>query len=184
MRLIFSALLYAALVVLANPAGADIAAAIELRQGDMKKLNFHSKPKRVSQIAFDDLDGGRHQLSDYRGKYVLINFWATWCAPCRKEMPTLEALQVALGGEDFQVLTIATQNPKTAGIPRFFSQAGVENLPMMNDAGSRLSRAMGVFGLPTTVLLNRKGKEIARLQGDADWASENALAVLRAVIAD
>ena len=184
MRLIFSALLYAALAVLANPASADIASAIELRQGDMKKLNFHSKPKPVSQIPFDDLDGGRHRLSDYQGKYVLVNFWATWCAPCRKEMPTLEALQVALGGEDFQVLTIATQNPQTAGIPRFFAQAGVENLPMMNDAGSRLSRAMAVFGLPTTVLLNPEGQEIARLKGDADWASESALAVLRALVQD
>ncbi len=184
MRRIISVLLYAALVALANPASADIATAIALREGDMKKLRFHDAPRPVSQAVFRDLEGASYRFSDYRGKVVLVNFWATWCAPCRKEMPTLEALQAELGGEDFEVLTIATKTPNTASIPRFFAEAGVSELPSLIDPGNVLSREMAVFGLPLTVLLDREGREIARLVGDADWASQNAFAVLRAVIDD
>ncbi len=182
MRLIFSALLYAALVTLANPAVADIARAIELREGDMRKLNFHSEPRAVGTAEFTDPEGGTHRLADYRGQVLLVNFWATWCAPCRKEMPTLEALQKALGGEDFQVVTIATGRNQPAAITRFFAEAGVENLPILLDARSTLAREMAVFGLPATVLVDREGMEIARLTGDADWATESALAVIGAVI--
>ncbi len=182
MRLIFSALLYAALVTLANPAVADIARAIELREGDMRKLNFHSEPRAVGTAEFTDPEGGTHRLADYRGQVLLVNFWATWCAPCRKEMPTLEALQKALGGEDFQVVTIATGRNQPAAITRFFAEAGVENLPILLDARSTLAREMAVFGLPATVLIDREGMEIARLTGDADWATESALAVIGAVI--
>ena len=184
MRLIFSALLYAALVILANPVQADVAAAIELRQGDMKKFNFHTTPRPAGVTPFSDLEGGKHVLADFKGKYVLVNFWATWCAPCRKEMPTLEALQVALGGDDFQVLTIATGRNTPAGIVRFFKEAGVESLPTMVDPKGTLAREMLILGLPGTVLLNRDGMEIARMVGDADWGTQNALEVLRAVIDD
>ncbi len=182
MRLFFSALLYAALVTLANPAGADIASAVALRQGDMKKLMFHSEPQPAGSASFTDPEGGSHRLSDYAGKVVLVNFWATWCAPCRKEMPTLEALQEALGGEDFAVVTIATGRNRPAAIKRFFAEAGVKNLPVLLDGRSTLAREMAVFGLPLTVILDREGREIARLRGDADWSSDSALAVLKAVI--
>ncbi len=190
MRLILSALLYAALGSVANPAAAGpaagpaaaIARAIELREGDMKKLVFHAEPKEVSDAEFTDPEGGSHRLSDYAGQVVLVNFWATWCAPCRKEMPTLEALQEALGGEDFRVLTIATGRNTPAAIDRFFAEAGVDDLPVLLDPRSTLAREMAVFGLPATVLLDREGREIARLTGDADWASDSALAVLGAVV--
>ncbi len=194
MRLILSALLYAALGSVANPAAAGpaadpasspaaaIARAVELREGDMKKLVFHAEPRAVSGAEFTDPQGGSHRLADYAGQVVLVNFWATWCAPCRKEMPTLEALQEALGGEDFRVLTIATGRNTPAAIDRFFAEAGVENLPVLLDPRSTLAREMAVFGLPTTVLLDRDGREIARLTGDADWASDSALAVLGAVV--
>ncbi len=200
MRLILSALLYAALGSVANPAmagpaaspaadpaadpAAGIARAIELREGDMKKLVFHAAPKQVPGVEFTDPEGGSHRLADYAGQVVLVNFWATWCAPCRKEMPTLEALQAALGGADFRVLTIATGRNTPAAIDRFFAQAGVEKLPVLLDPRSALARQMAVFGLPTTVLLDREGREIARLTGDADWASDSALAVLGAVIGE
>ncbi len=184
MRSFLAALLYAALAVLANPALADIAAAIEAREGDMKKLTFHAAPQPVGQTPFVDAEGASHRLADYKGKVVLVNFWATWCAPCRKEMPTLEALQRELGGADFQVLTIATGRNTEAAIKRFFAEAGVEELPILLDRKGALAREMAVFGLPLTVLLDRDGREIARLRGDADWASDSALAVLRAVIDD
>ncbi len=184
MRLSFSALLYAALVMLANPASADFSEAAALREGDMKKLIFHSEPKAAGQTPFSDPEGGLHSFSDYKGQVVLVNFWATWCAPCRKEMPMLDALQETLGGEDFQVVTIATGRNNVAGIRRFFEEVGVTQLPILLDPKSTLAREMLVLGLPMTMVLDRDGQEIARLRGDADWASENALAVISAVIAE
>lgn len=182
MRFFRSILLYAALVMLANPASADIATAEALREGDMKKLIFASAPKDAGQAVFTDPEGGEHVLADYHGQVVLLNFWATWCAPCRKEMPTLDALQEALGGDDFQVVTIATGRNKVAGINQFFAEAGVTHLPVLLDPRSTLAREMLVLGLPMTIVLNREGQEIARLRGDAVWDSENAMAIMSALI--
>jgi thiol-disulfide isomerase/thioredoxin len=113
---------------------------------------------------------------------VLVNFWATWCAPCRKEMPQLNALQKEFGGDDFQVLTIATGRNSEEGIKRFFEEAGVDSLPRHQDPKQKLASQMGVFGLPISVLLDREGREIARLQGDAEWDSESARAIIAALI--
>lgn len=184
MRLTFSALLYAALIMLANPAAADLAEAAALREGDMQKLIFLAEPIAAGQTPFTDPEGGSHSFADYHGQVVLVNFWATWCAPCRKEMPMLDALQAELGGEDFQVVTIATGRNSVAGINRFFEEVGVTRLPVLLDPKSTLAREMLVLGLPMTMLLDRNGQEIARLRGDADWASESALAVIGAVIAE
>ncbi len=182
MRLIFPVLLYAALVTLANPASAEIATAEALREGDMNKLIFASTPKSAGETVFTDAQGGAHTLAEYQDQVVLVNFWATWCAPCRKEMPTLNALQAELGGEDFQVVTIATGRNDVSAIKRFFNGAGVTHLPVLLDPKSALAREMLVLGLPMTILLNRDGQEIARLRGDADWASESAFAVLDKII--
>ena len=149
----------------------------------MKKLNFHSEPKQAGSATFTDFEGTAElALSDYEGKWVLVNFWATWCAPCRKEMPHLAELQYELGGDDFEVVTIATGRNPPAGMKKFFSEIGVDNLPMHRDPKSALAREMGVLGLPITVILNPEGQEIARLQGDADWASDNAKAILTTLI--
>ena len=113
---------------------------------------------------------------------MLVNFWATWCAPCRKEMPQLNALQKEFGGDDFQVLTIATGRNSEEGIKRFFEEAGVDSLPRHQDPKQKLASQMGVFGLPISVLLDREGREIARLQGDAKWDSDSARAIIAALI--
>jgi thiol-disulfide isomerase/thioredoxin len=110
-----------------------------------------------------------------------VNFWATWCAPCRAEMPHLSNLQTQLGSDDLSVVTIATgRNPRPA-MERFFEEISVDNLPLHADPRSTLARNMGVLGLPITVILDRDGQEIARLQGDADWSSESAIAILTAL---
>jgi thiol-disulfide isomerase/thioredoxin len=174
--------LYTALVLGANPAHADIAAAEAAREGTMKKLLF-SEPQAVSAETFTDPDGGEFQLTDFAGKHVLVNFWATWCAPCRKEMPMLSELQTEFGGDTFEVITIATGRNDVAGIRRFFEEVGVDNLPMYLDPRSGLARDMGVLGLPITVILDPDGQEIARMRGDAEWNSDSAKTIIRALVA-
>lgn len=175
--------LYAALLVSANTAFGDPTALEALKAGDMKKLALHSEPQEVpTDTVFTDADGGALRLADYAGKVAVVNFWATWCPPCRKEMPSLDALEATLGGEDFVVLPIATLRTKQAGAVKFFTDIDVQHLPILMDTNGDLARAMGVRGLPVTVILDREGREIGRLTGEADWASDETLALLRAVI--
>ena len=184
MSIIRSVLLYTALVLGANAAMADTAAYEALREGSMQKLGFLSTPKPASAAVFTDAEGGEHTLAEYQGQVVVVNFWATWCAPCRKEMPGLDALQQELGGEDFQVVTIATGRNKLPAIRKFFADAGVTALPILLDPRQALARDMGVLGLPATVVLNRDGDEVARMVGDAEWDSDSAKAILRALMAE
>lgn len=184
MKKVLAALVYTAMALGANAAlAADVASLEALRDGEMKKLNFHAEPKAVSTTPFQLEDGGEGHLSDYQGKWVVLNFWATWCAPCRKEMPTLSALQSEFQGEDFEVVTLATGRNSPAGIKKFFADEGVDNLPRHQDAKQKVARDMAVLGLPITVIIDPEGREIARLQGDADWHSDSARAIVEALIA-
>ena len=169
--------LYTGLLGLANAAAAQDLG--PLREGDMMKLAVHDSPEAAAlEEGFTGEDGSAMRLADYEGQVVLVNFWATWCAPCRAEMPTLSALQDEMGSEDFQVVTIAVGRNSPQGMEAFFEETGVDNLPLHTDARQSLARAMGVLGLPVTVLLDRDGNEIARLQGEADWSSDSARAIL------
>lgn len=181
MRKLRSALLYTGLALVANTALAETADIAALRTGDMRKLAIHSAPMATSDLPFTGEDGTEMTLAAYQGQYVVLNFWATWCAPCRKEMPQLAALQTELGGDAMQVVTIATgRNPRPA-MERFFAEIGVDNLPLHTDPRQALARSLGVLGLPVTIILDPQGQEIARLQGDADWSSDSALAIMRAL---
>jgi thiol-disulfide isomerase/thioredoxin len=174
--------LYTALLIGANAAAADITTIEALRSGSMKKLTFHTAAKAVPAVYFATADGDQKQLSDFQGKVVLLNFWATWCAPCRIEMPMLSELQTEFGGKNFEVVTIATGRNAPGALKRFFDKAGIENLPRHRDIKQQLSRRMAILGLPITVILNRQGKEIARLRGDADWSSDSAKSIISALI--
>ncbi len=184
MRLLHSAVLYTALVLGANATFAGTAELEALRAGTMKKLVFSSAPKDVSQVVFHDPDGGEHQLSDWQGKYVMVNFWATWCAPCRKEMPALDSLQNEFGGDTFEVVTIAAGRSALPAINRFFEEIEVTSLPILLDPKNKLASKMAVFGMPTTMILNPEGQEIARMRGDAEWYSDSGRAIIAAMIAD
>jgi thiol-disulfide isomerase/thioredoxin len=153
-----------------------------MREGDMLKLQLGAD--RGSDVVFTHEDGSDLTLAAFQGKYVLVNFWATWCAPCRKEMPHLSEIQDELGGPDFEVVTIATGINQRPAMERFLEDIGVDNLPLHTDNNSALARDMGVIGLPVTLILNPDGFEVARLIGDADWASENAKAILTALMAE
>jgi len=185
MRKFALAALYTALVMGANPGTAqDLDALIDIRAGDMRKLIVHSDPSRSSDAAFIAADGSEMTLAAYDGQIVILNFWATWCAPCREEMPHLSALQEAVGSEDIQIVTIATGRNPPPAIVAFFDEIGVDNLPLHRDPRQELARDMGVLGLPATLILDRTGVEIARLQGEANWADENALAMIGVLLAD
>lgn len=182
MRLLRFSVLYMALALSANIASADIETATALREGDMKKLVFHPEATEISDTAFIHEDGGEGRLQDYEGKYVLLNFWATWCAPCRHEMPMLSELQEELGGDSFEVVTLATGRNMPPAMAKFLDEIGVDNLPRHRDPKQAVARGMKVFGLPTTMIIDPEGNEIARLRGDADWSSDSAKAVLKALI--
>lgn len=183
MRKHIAAIMYTALLMGANLAHADLSEIAAMRDGDMKKLNFHTQAKPVSSQNYIKDDGSEGALSDHKGKVVLLNFWATWCAPCRHEMPMLSALQSELGGENFEVVTLATGRNAPPAMKKFFAQIEVDNLPLHRDPKQKIARDMAVLGLPITVILDENGMEIARLRGDADWSSDNAKAILNAVIA-
>lgn len=176
-----SAVLYTALLFGANPAAADIAAADALRDGDMKKLGF-TDPQPLPEVGLVGMDDAPRALSEFRGKWVVLNFWATWCPPCRKEMPGLGALQTELGGDRFEVVTVASGRNAVPAIEEFFAEAGVTHLTALRDPKGELSRAMGVLGLPVTVILNPEGQEVGRLIGDAEWNAPEARAVLSALM--
>ncbi len=174
--------LYTALLLGAN-AGFAPALAGEIdwqaaHDGGLSKLT-RTDPTPVPATGFTDPDGGAHSLADYRGKVVLLNFWATWCAPCREEMPSLDALQAELGGDDFQVVAIAAGHNPPPAIRKFMTEEKIAHLPVLLDPRQALAREMGVMGMPVTLLIDRDGHEIARLIGGADWSSDTAKALIR-----
>jgi thiol-disulfide isomerase/thioredoxin len=171
------AMLYTALALCANPVVAETAAAAAARTGDMRKLVFHEAPRPLPEVALLGMDDATRSLSDYRGGWVVVNFWATWCAPCRTEMPALDRL----AGTGTTVVTVATGRNPVPAIERFWTETGIADLPVLRDPTSELSRGMGILGLPVTVILNPEGQEVARLLGDAAWDAPEAKAVLDAL---
>lgn len=172
--------LYTALCLGANTA---VAADLSLfKTGEMNKLVVYETPLGTPDLPFLDETGAERSLKDYRGKVVLLNLWATWCAPCRHEMPSLDRLQAELGGDTFQVVTLATGRNNPSKISAFFSQAGVTHLPKFTDENQSVARALGVMGLPVTVLIDAEGRELARLIGGAEWDSPEAKALIQAAI--
>ncbi len=170
--------------------GANMAATAAMAQdlsalltGEMRGLVLHEAPVAASASPYELETEGEGALADYAGQYVLLNFWATWCAPCREEMPSLQTLQETLGGESFQVVTLATGRNPPQAIRRFFEEIGVTALPLHRDINQQIAREMAVFGLPITVILNPEGQEIARLRGDADWSSPEAITLIETLIA-
>lgn len=167
---------YTALTLGANAVSADPALQ-ELRVGEMRNIAIHDKPVAVAKGTITDPAGNTYRLADWQGKVAVVNFWATWCAPCREEMPALDAL-AADAGDDLAVVTIATGRNLLPAIDKFFAETEIEHLPKLLDPKSVVARPMGVAGLPVTVVLNREGQEVARLIGGADWNSPEARAVL------
>ena len=128
---------------------------------------------------FTDGETNPLTLADFRGKVVLVNLWATWCAPCVREMPTLDRLQAVLGSADFEVVAIAQDRKGFEVVTPFLHDRDIEQLSVYADSSSQATRAFGVLGLPASVLIDRAGNEIGRLIGPAEWDSPEAIALIR-----
>lgn len=132
-------------------------------------------------IAFVDGEGGEVRLSDYRGKVILVNLWATWCGPCVQEMPALDALQAELGGADFDVVTISLDR-RLDDARQFYAEMNLQNLPLIHDSSFSSPGQVGALGLPMSILYDRNGREIGRVPAPAEWHSDDAVNLVRAAI--
>jgi len=144
---------------------------------------WHETPKALPGTVFKDAADADRTLDKFTGKVLLVNFWATWCAPCVKEMPTLDALQAKMGGPDFEVLAISQDREGAKVAQPFAEKQGWKNLAFYVEKMGRFSRDANLRGLPTTLLIDKGGKEVARVEGEADWSSPEIEKILRDLIA-
>lgn len=167
-----------------NDAGGDSAAWLkEYAVGQMANFTVLEDLGPVPAVSFVDETGASRSLNDWKGKVLLVNLWATWCGPCRHEMPSLDRLQVEMGGDQFEVLAISLDRGGLDLPKAFYEEVGVEHLVLLNDATARTGVALGAFGMPTSVLIDKDGNLIGRLVGPAEWDHEDAKALIRAVLA-
>lgn len=155
-----------------------------LATGPVAAVVVHAVRKEVGAFTFNTADGSATDLSKWKGRVVLLNLWATWCAPCRKEMPDLEALQKDLGGPDFEVVALSVDKKGAEASAAFLKEVGAESLAVYTDTELVSLPAMQAIGLPATILIDRNGKEAARLLGPAAWHSAEAIAMVRALMAE
>jgi thiol-disulfide isomerase/thioredoxin len=165
-----------------KPAGNPLVA---YATGQMEKLDFGSAGQPIPAGTFIDTDNTAQSLELFKGKTILVNYWATWCPPCEKEMPSLGALQTARGGPGFEVVALSVDAPEDVDYAkRRLTELGAAHIPFRHapmDSGDIIYGA-GVRGFPTTILYGPDGLEIARLAGEADWASNEAVQFIDAAI--
>lgn len=143
---------------------------------------LHDVPKKLPLIRFRNGVGRSQTLADFQGKVVLLNIWATWCGPCRREMPTLDRLQGELGGSHFEVVALSIDRGGPDVVRKFFKEIGVRNLALYNDSSSRVSTALKILGLPATLLVGGQGRELGRLIGPAEWNTQEMVAFFKSII--
>jgi thiol-disulfide isomerase/thioredoxin len=178
-----------------NPADAACRPAVALAHrlaplahGEVAAVTVAQRPFHVPNLAFKDADGQPHTLADWKGRTVLLNLWATWCVPCRKEMPALDALEAKLGGAGFEVVAvnIDTRDPDK---PRaWLKNVGITRLAYYSDPSAKvfqdLKLAGKAFGMPTTLIVDRAGCELGDIAGPAEWASDDGVKLMTAALAE
>jgi thiol-disulfide isomerase/thioredoxin len=155
---------------------------VALAGGTMRNFSVSDPPKPVPQASFRTLDNAAANLGQFRGKVMLVNLWASWCIPCRVEMPALDKLAADLDGPDFQVLAVA-EHDQWDKAEAFLDQVGAHHILIGVDDSMRSAYAWGAEGLPATLLLDREGREVGRVIGPADWNAPEVRAVIRELIA-
>jgi thiol-disulfide isomerase/thioredoxin len=169
-----------------NPAVALSSKIAPLAHGEVAALTMATTPLRVPDLAFEDANGQPKKLSDWRGRTVLVNLWATWCVPCRKEMPALEELQTKLGGPNFEVVAVNIDTRDPDKPKKFLKDANLTRLGFFSDEKAKVFqdlKSVGrALGMPTSVLIDGQGCEIATIAGPAEWGSEDAVKLIQAAI--
>ncbi|MBS7696011.1 MULTISPECIES: TlpA disulfide reductase family protein [unclassified Chelatococcus] len=159
----------------------------ELARGEVAAVQVEKRPKPIPALAFKDQDGKAVTMADFAGRTVLVNLWATWCVPCRKEMPALDQLQAKLGGDDFQVVAINIDTRNLDKPKAWLTENGIHKLGYYADPEAKVFQALKeagkAFGMPTTVVVDRNGCMLASLAGPAEWASDDAVALIKAAMA-
>ena len=163
-------------------------------QGDITKDRYSKgamtafviKPSRppLAEVSFSDEQGKPLSLSQWKGRVVLLNLWATWCAPCRKEMPSLAVLQREIGSKDFEVVAVSLDRKGVEASKSFLTEVGATGLALYVDSTADTLDKVQASGLPATVLIDRQGREIGRLLGPAEWNSAEAKALIAAAVAE
>ncbi len=172
---------------------ADCASAVALSHkiaplatGEVAALTMTSKPIKIPDLAFDDGNGNPKKLSDWRGRTVLLNLWATWCVPCRKEMPALERLEARMGSDRFQVVAVNIDTRDPEKPKSFLREASLTRLGNFSDAKAKVFqdlKSIGLaLGMPTSVLIDGEGCQIANMAGPAEWDSADAVKLIQATI--
>jgi len=151
--------------------------------GSLDNYNAATALKPLPEIHFLDGAGKDRTLADFKGKVVVLNLWATWCTPCVAEMPTLERLQQKMGENDVAVIALSIDRGGVETVREFFDRIGVKGLPIFVDPTMRAQSVLSAFGLPTTIIIDREGKERGRLLGPAEWDSSRAIELVEAAMA-
>jgi thiol-disulfide isomerase/thioredoxin len=158
----------------------------QLAHGEMAAMAIAESPLRVPDISFRDLSGAERRLADWRGRTVLLNLWATWCIPCRKEMPALDALEGTLGGERFEVVAVNIDTRDSNKPHAWLEEIGVNRLAYFADPSAKVFQDLKLIGraigLPTTVLIDPAGCEIGTAAGPAEWASQDGVKLVRSAL--
>jgi len=169
-----------------RPAVATAQKIAPLARGEVAALSMASAPLKLPDLTFEDADGKPRKLSDFRGKTLLVNLWATWCVPCRKEMPALDELQGKLSGPNFEVVAINIDTRDPEKPKNFLKEANLVRLSYFSDQKAKVFqdlKAIGrALGMPTSVLVDAQGCEIANLAGPAEWASDDAIKLIKAAM--
>jgi thiol-disulfide isomerase/thioredoxin len=159
---------------------------VPLARGEVAAVSVLTRPRRVPDVRFDDEEGRSRSLADWRGQLVLLNLWATWCVPCRKEMPALDALEAKLGGRDFHVVAVNIDTRDPAKPQAFLRETGITHLAYFTDRSAKifqdLKLAGWAFGMPATLIVDPRGCTLAFLAGPAEWSSEDAVKLVEAAL--
>jgi thiol-disulfide isomerase/thioredoxin len=162
-----------------NFTGPAFAAGEPPLKGAMANFTLAETALEAPDISFKTADGSVRKMSEWKGKVVLLNFWATWCAPCRHEMPALDALQADFAGDQFEVIALSSDRKGLVQVQPFFNEIGIKHLTTYLDPTLKSQRAFRVIGLPTTVLIDREGMVIGRLAGPAEWNNQDVKDLIR-----
>lgn len=144
-----------------------------------ERFVLHEEPQAVPELSFVDAEGNELSLASFRGRTILLNVWATWCVPCREEMPALERLQTKLGGPNFQVVPLSIDRGGIPKVKAFYDELGLNALGIYVDASGKVGYALGTVGIPTTLFIDPAGLEIGRLVGPAEWDSPEYIRIIQ-----